>query len=284
MATTPYITPAEFAAQPTYLDLTGLRPNIPDPAAQTAELANILLEASSWADNQCNQVLAAHLVSRRTRARVNRDGNLVIPLTDTPFLGLQSLSYGTSFTAMSTDAAPSFRPDRVQTLLVAVKWALSIPGSWLYVDLAYTAGWVTTTVTTATSAGVSSLTVADSTGIAPATTYRLWEPGAEEAVTVAASYIPAPVTIPPTPATLPLAAPTVIAHTAGGGLSGMPTDMRDAIANRAISKLMRPDSTAEDSYPDTSLASGTRTSDPRKSSSGLVKDAVGILGSYARRV
>jgi len=284
VAMTPYITPAEFAAQPTYLDLTGLRPGIPDPDAQTAELANILLQASSWADNQCNQTLAAHRVMASTRARINRDGNLVIPLTDTPFLAVESLSYGTSFTAMTTVAARSVRVEKVQTLLVPVGSGATISGAWLYVDLAYIAGWVSTTASSAAIAGATSLTVADPTGILPGSSYRLWEPGVEEVVTVSPSYAPPPTASPPTPTAIPLASPTLFAHDVGGGWSGMPADMRLAVANRAISLLMRPDSTAEDSYPDTGLASNTRKNDPRKTSAGLVKDAAQVLNSYARRV
>ena len=284
MTATPYITPAEFAAQPTYLDLTGLRPGVPYPEAQTAELANVLLEASSWADNQCNQLLGAHLVSLNTRARVNRDGNLVIPLTDTPFLAVESLSVGASFTSIAAVVSPAVRVDRIQTLLVPVGSAVASPGAWLYVDLAYIAGWVSTAVSSAADAGATSLTVADPTGILPGGVYRLWEPGVEEVVTVSPSYSPALVTVPPAPTAVPLAAPTASAHIVGGGWSGMPTDMRDAVANRAISKLMRPDSTAEDSYPDTGLASGTRKNDPRRTSAGLVRDAAQVLNSYARRV
>lgn len=284
MATKPYITPAEFAAEPTYLDITGLRLDTPDPAAQTAELANILLAASTWADNQCNQELAAHRVLLSRRVRIDRNGNLVIPLTDTPFLAVVSLSYGASFTAMTAVASPAVRVEKLQTLLVPVGGAAAVRGSWVYVDLVYIAGWVSTTVAAAASVGVSSLTVADPTGILPGTSYWLWEPGVEEVVTVSASYAPAPVTSPPTRTAVSLASPTAFAHTVGGGWSGMPADMRDAVTSRAISKLMRPDSTAEDSYPDTHLASGTRKNDPRKSSSGLVADAMGILGSYARRV
>lgn len=284
MAMTPYVLPAEFRAHPTYLDTDGLRPGNPDPADQTAELANILLMASAWADNECNQTLAAHRVVRSTQARVDRDGNLVIPLTDTPFLNVESLSYGTSFTSMTTVTAPVARVSKVQTLLVPIGRGIAPAGVLLYVDLVYIAGWVATAVTSDAAQGATSLTVGDPTGILPGATYRLWEPGVEETVTVDASYAPQPATTPPPPTVIPLAAPTVFAHTVGGGWSGMPADMRLAVVNRGVSQLMRPDTTAEDSYPDTGLASNTRKNDSRKDGSGLVADAARILNSYARRV
>jgi hypothetical protein len=64
----------------------------------------------------------------------------------------------------------------------------------------------------------------------------------------------------------------------------MPADMRLAIANYTISLLARPDTTAEDSFPNTGLASNTRKNDPRKTGSGLAAEAARILNSYARRV
>jgi hypothetical protein len=62
----------------------------------------------------------------------------------------------------------------------------------------------------------------------------------------------------------------------------MPSDMRLAVTNYAVSALMRPDTSHEDSYPDTPLSSGTRQSDPRQDGSGLVKEAERILSRYQR--
>lgn len=284
LPTAPYVTPAEFAAHPTYLDLDDLRIDVEDDAAQTNELANILLMASGWANGKCNQILAAHTVSLATRARADSDGNLMVSLPDTPFLALQSLAYGSSLSSVTAvSPLPACRLDRGKVLLVPVGGGAA-PGSWVWVDLAYTAGWVSTTLTADAASASTSLIVADPTGVLPGATYRLWEPGVEEAVTVSPSWTPPAVTVPPTPTAVTLAVPTLYAHTTGAGWSGMPADMRLAIVNYGVSQLLRPDTSAEDSYPDTRLSSGTRQSDPRQDGSGLVAEAERLLNPYARRI
>ncbi|MEE1838208.1 hypothetical protein [Streptomyces sp. SP17KL33] len=284
MAATPYVTAAEFTAHPTFLDLDGLRSGVSSADAQTAELVNILLKASAWADGHCNQPLAAHQVQLRTQGRIDRDGNLVLFPADRPVLSVDAVSYGSTFTNMTTALAPVARVNRDQTILIPVGRSAALSGGRVYVDLTYTAGWVSTILAADAFEDASSLTVADPTGILPGASYRLWEPGAEETVTVASSYIPPPVTAPPAPTAVPLASPTLFAHNEGSGWSGMPADMRLAVVNYGVSLLMRPDTTAEDSYPDTSLSSSTRKNDSRRDGSGLVKEAERILNSYARRM
>lgn len=283
LPTVPYVSAAEFAAHPTYLDLDDLRVGVPDDEAQAGELVNLLLMASGWADRTCNQVLAAHQVTLTAEARVDRDGNLAVPLPNFPFLALQALSYGRSFTALSAAATSTVRVRKGRVLLVPIGGALPA-GTSLYVDGLYTAGYVNTVLSAPADTGATTLSVADPTGILPGATYRLWEPGAEEAVTVDPAWTPPAVTAPPTAATVALAAPTRYGHTAGGGWSGMSADMRLAVTNYTVSQLMRPDTAAEDSYPDTHLSSGTRKKDARQDGSGLVKEAERLLNPYARRV
>jgi hypothetical protein len=133
-------------------------------------------------------------------------------------------------------------------------------------------------------AGAQSVTVADPTGVLPGASYRIWEPGAEETIRVSTDWTPPPPETIPAPAVIPLAAPVLRDHTTGAGCSGMPADMRLAVINYTVSQLMRPDTAAEDAYPDTSLSSGTRQEDSRKDGSGLVREAERILSSYARRM
>jgi hypothetical protein len=277
--TAPYVTAAEFAAHPTYLDLDDLRSGISDPAEQVAELTNILLMASAWADRMCDQQLGAHLVSLRKRYRVNSDGNLQLAPTDNPVLAIVSLSYGSSPTRLgsASNLSAAWTENEYLTLL-----PVGGPARTVYVDWSYLAGRVSTALTADAAPGATSLTVMDPTGILPGTTYRLWEPGAEEAVTVDASYVPPDVIAPPAATSIPLAAPTAAAHTSGAGWSGMPADMRLSIINYGVSQLMRPDTAAEDEYPDTGLASGTRRKDSRQNGSGLVAEAMRALSRYAR--
>lgn len=186
MPVTPYVTAAEFAAHPTYLDLDDLRSGVSDPDAQTAELTNILLSASAWADNECNQLLGAHRVDLSTQGRIDQDGNLIVFPSDRPVLSVAAVSYGATFTRMSTVTTPTARVDKNQTIYIPVG-RITTRGR-VYVDITYTAGWVSTLLAADTTAGTTSLTVADPTGIMPGASYRLWEPGREETVTVSPTW------------------------------------------------------------------------------------------------
>jgi len=280
LPTTPYVLAAEFAAHPTYLDLNGLRTGAAVPADQTAELTNILLMASEWADGECNQTLGAHQVVQNGTARIDRDGNLQIPPTDTPVLSVSSLAYGASPTTLTPASPLAYWIGRGQ--VIYVPFAAGRPSTSFYTQTTYEAGFVSTALTADAALGATTLTVADPMGILPGASYRLWEPGAEETVTVSPSYAAPEPTVPPTPVAVPLAGPTRFPHESGGSWTGMPSNLRLAITNYAVSLLMRPDTTAEDQFPDTALASTTRSKDPRPTSSGLVSEARRILQNFRR--
>lgn len=287
----PYVSTAAFQAHPTYLDLDGLRVGSPDPGDQTAELNNILLQASGWADNQCNQPLGAHTKVQRFRQRLDRYGRLLVHADDNPVVAVTGLSWGYSPTDLNTvtDLSGVWVEDERQIVMTLP--GPSIPSSAglqfggptgeVYVQLTYTAGYVATLLGADTTAGATSLTVTDPTGIVPGKQYRIWEPGAEETVTVSSTWAPPAATAPPTAVSVPLAAPTRFAHTAGHDLSGLPAEARTAVAQYAMALLMRPDSTAEDEFPNTSLGSDTRRNDPRNGT-GLIADAARTLSSYGR--
>ncbi len=296
MLAAPFVSTAAFTAHPTYLDLDDLRSGSSLASDQTAELANILLMASDWADNYGEQPLGAHCNVQRLRARADRYGNLKVHLDHGPFLGLVQVGYGFTPTALTTLTSPSAWEENNNLVIPlstgAGPWSGSLQfgfpgaGAPLYVQVAYTAGWVATQLTAAAGQGAVSLTVADPTGIQPGAQYRIWEPGAEETVTVSPSWTPPTITVPPSapaPAAVTLASPTVFAHTAGQDFSGMPSDLRLAVINYAVSQLMRPDTAEEDSYPDTHMASGTRQADSRQDGSGLVAEAERIIERYARK-
>lgn len=295
MPTAPYVSTAAFTAHPTYLDLDDLRYGSSLASDQTAELTNILLMASDWADNYAEQPLAAHVVVQRTRIRADRYGNLRLHLDNSPYLGLVQVGYGYTPTSLTMLTSPSLWVEN-NNLVVGISagagpWSGSLqfgfPGSGapLFVQVAYTAGWVATQLTAAASQGATSVTVADPTGIQPGGQYRIWEPGAEETVTVSPSWTPPTITVPPgvpSPTAVTLASPTAFAHTAGQDFSGMPSELRLAVINYAVSQLMRPDTAAEDAYPDTHMASGTRQADTRQDGSGLVAEAERILEKFRR--
>jgi hypothetical protein len=294
MITVPFVSAAAFKAHPTYLDLDDLRSGSSLDSDQTAELVNLLMMASDWASNRCGMpTLAAHTVTQNCRARMDRNGNLRIHADHIPVLSVASVGYGWTPTALTTLLAPSVWIEDGRTVVVPIggtggPWSGSLQfgtpsaGGELFVELVYVAGYVATQSAASSAVGATSLTVADPTGILPGASYRIWEPGSEETVTVSTSWTPPAATVPPVATAITLAAPTTFAHTSGHDFSSMPSDMRLAVTNYAVSALMRPDTAREDSYPDTQLSSGTRQNDPRQDGSGLVVEAERILSRYQR--
>lgn len=290
MTDVPYVSAAAFRAHPTYLDTDGLRVGDPDPVAQEAELNNILLGASSWADNQCNQPLGAHVKTQQFRQRLNRYGRLSVHADDNPVVAVTRLAWGYTPSNLNaiTDLSGVWIEDGRQILVplpgpsIPVSAGLQFggPSGEVFVQLSYAAGYVTTLVAAAATVGVTALTVSDATCIVPGGQYRIWEPGAEETVTVSPSWTPV---AGPTssPVAVPLVSPTRFAHTAGHDFSGLPAEARTAVVQYATATLMRPDSTAEDEFPNTSLGSDTRRNDPRNGS-GLIAEAARTLASYGR--
>lgn len=294
MPSTPYVSAAAFKAHPTYLDTDGLVSGNPYPEAQDAELTNLLLQASAWADNECDQPLGAHLKTQSARTRTDQAGMLRIHADHGPVGTVASLAYGWSPTSLTTLDSPSVWVEDGANLVITLggastAWTGSLqvgfgagPGSETFVQLSYVAGFVATQLSAAATAAATSITVADPTGIEPGGTYRIWEPGREETITVSPSWQPPAPSLMPVPATVLLAAPTVFDHEAGHDVSNLPADVRLAVVLYTISLLMRPDSSAEDEFPDASMNSSTRGKDSRTTGQGLVTEARRILTSYQR--
>jgi hypothetical protein len=287
--TVPYLTVATFKASPTFLDYGLLNTASTVPADQDAELYNQLLKASAWASNTvCNLPLHAHYNTEQRRLRVGRDGLLKWLPTDLPVRLITGFSYGYS------PGAPNLRPviDLTQQWIEGdaqvvmpfgplgpgfnqIQFSPPGPTSELYTSWTYIAGYPNSTLANAPIAGAVSLQVKDPTGILAGDVLRIWEPGKEEAVTVAPSYVTGAVTV-------PLTAGLVNAHTIGAGISAMPPDAIQAVTNYTIALLMRPDTSAEDQFPDNAPTTGTRGGDARKSAGGLIAEATRLLASYAR--
>jgi hypothetical protein len=290
---TPYVSAPAFVAHPTYLDVDDLRSGDPDQGDQTAALTNLLLMSSSWADGYCEQPLSGHLYTQNLRTRCSRDGTIRIHPDHTPAIEVLSFAYGYTPTALTTVANPTAWIEDGRNIVItlgasggpwsgSLQFGTPVAGSQLYTQTTYTAGHVATVLAEPSAAAAESLTVLDPTSIVAGGTYRIWEPGVEESVTVAPTFTAPVVTAPPTATSIPLAAPALFSHNIGHDFSGMDHDLRLGIVNYTISQLMRPDTAAEDAYPDTKLDSGTRQQDPRQDGSGLVLEARGNLERFRR--
>jgi len=291
---TPYVSAAAFRAHPTYLDTDGLIPDNPDPDAQTAQLTNLLLEASTWADDVCDQPLGAHLYTQSTRVRADRAGMLRVHADHKPVQAVASVAYGASPTSLTELASPEVWVEDDANLVITLSgastaWSGSLqvgfgasPGSEMFTRLGIVSGYVATQLSAAATAGATSLTVADPTGIEAGGRYRIWEPGREETVTVSPLWqAPIPSTIPAATAVL-LAEPLAHDHDAGHDFSGMTADLRLAVVKYTIALLLRPDNTAQDEFPDAATTSSTRGKDSRRTGLGLISEARKILNSYQR--
>ncbi|MFJ5217171.1 hypothetical protein ACIP98_20915 [Streptomyces sp. NPDC088354] len=294
MAVIPYVSAASFRAHPTYLDTEGLNLGATsDPEAQTAELTNRLLTASQWADDECDQPLAAHVVTQRERTLLNRDGRLTIHADNTPVRRVGSVGYGWNETALTTLENPTVWIEQDANIVASIAnngsvgWSGSlqfgspVAGGTIYAQMTYEAGFAVTLLTEGANEGALQLVVDDPTGIEPGGRYRIWEPAREEAVIVSPDWTPPPLTTTPEPTVIDLLRPLRYDHDAEHDFSGLPADARLAVVQHTIVQLMRPDSPAEDEYPDNQAAS-TRSEDTRTKGMGLLAEARRTLTSYRR--
>jgi len=236
-----YLTNAEFRAMPTGVNFDDLIANA-SAAANDSELANILLRASRWADNYCNIQLGAHQVlAEHETARIGRDGCLRLHPRQTsghvPPISCTRVAYSAAVGGPATTVTPGALWVEDGAMIIP----LSPSGSWMggfqfgppsggtvAVEFDYIAGYPISALTSAATAGVTSLILADTTGIQPGEQLRITDPGVEEQVTVASTWTPAV-----GPGTVPLAVGTVNAHSAGTGIGTLPFDIKIAVGQIA---------------------------------------------------
>ncbi|MEV7006844.1 hypothetical protein [Streptosporangium sp. NPDC051022] len=284
LLTRPYVTPAEFRASPTWLDTENLVVGGAE-SAQDAELANVLLRASVWADSLVDQPLGAHAHTEQLRVTIGRDGQVSIHAAHSPVRAVTALSYGSlpDLTPL-TDLTGVWVEDQVQIIA-----ALGGLGGWagflefgsprvgyeLYVRLSYVAGATSTVLSADATAAVTSLTVADPVGIYPGDVLRLWDPGAEEAVTVAAGYVPGS-------SSVGLVGATRAAHSSGAGVSALPADVHQAVICRATALLLREPTAGGDDYADAPFGPVARRPSRRTRAADLIGEATALLARYRR--
>ena len=297
--TQPYVTPAQFVAYPTWLDLTNLVPN-GLASLQTDDLADVLLAASAWADSQCEGMrLSAHLVSGENLTTRMSGGRITLQPRDIPCVSVVSLLYGWDPSAQTSLSLPgglwneggkllSFRPGGTPPVFTgpAIQFGAPVsPHGQVFVTWSYVAGYVSTTLAAEADAGASSVTLTDPTGVMPGQSLRMYDTGedqsgASEALTVASTYVPQVPTVPPTPTSVPLGANTTYAHAAGTGITGMPRDMIQAVIAYAVGLLMRRD--VADEEPASEFGPAARRADDggRGAAAGLIDQAERWLDRY----
>jgi hypothetical protein len=236
---TPYITPAEYLAEPTGVDVSQLLPGVASAAAQTAVLTRVIGRASAWADQYCRKILAATSDVQSGEYRVFRDGTIRVPVDNTPLIQVTNvnLGYVAGQLAPLSDLSKCRLSKKVVRIPTAAA-AFTLPplpdtaaayaryGS-VFADVTYVNGYAHAQTATASAAGAMVLQVTGTgLGIVPGLPLTVYDGAANgantEQVAVASTYqFGSPF--------VPLAAPALYAHGAGCSVSALPGFVREAV-------------------------------------------------------
>lgn len=263
MLTVPFVQVGAFKAHPTFLDLLNLRSGDSSLAHQVEQLDEILLEASEWANNYCQQPLQAHVQVDNERTFPNRMGQLTHKAWHTPVVSLTSLSSGTNPTVLTAvnvsnpwiedqrEIIVSNGPLNLTSSAGPLQLGTYSHNTEFFTQWIYVAGYANTVLTQTVNQGDTSIHVADATGIVAGSVLRILEPGSREAVTVSNSFVPTT-----GPATVTLTSPILFTHTftAGTGneigVTALPMDVHLATIMLAVAILLRrTDTPANTAFP-----------------------------------
>jgi hypothetical protein len=229
----PYITVTEYKNAPTAIDFDNLVVG-GNAAAQDAELANVILRASSFMDETLNQNLNASTQRENQRVRLSNSGYLAIHPNNNPVISLQSMSYGTDPNNLTVLSDPSKAWFEDQQIIVPLsqlattyssQGALSFgvgaaPRQQMFVTFQYTSGYVNSLIATAT-AGQSTLTVQTADGIVAGMQLRIYDGANSERVTVASNYVYGSTTV-------PITAPLAFTHANTVAIGNLPQAIKEA--------------------------------------------------------
>jgi hypothetical protein len=231
-----YISIDEYKNAPTAIDYSNLVVG-GTQAQQDAELSTVIARASSWIDVHCNQTLVARSINETKRTRINPQGNIIIHPDQNPLLAVTSFQYGIDpnnlitapdCSVMWLEPSEFIYPASQTQLSYSSMGPLSFGftptvRSQIYTKYTYVGGYVNTLVNG--TAGQSTITVADNTGILAGDNLSIYDGAYTEVVNVSNSYVYG------SSLTIPLQAPLQYNHSNyTASLSGLP----DAIKQAAI--------------------------------------------------
>jgi hypothetical protein len=229
----PYLTVQEYKDAPTSIDYNNLVVG-GNQAAQDAELANVILRASSYMNEYLNQSLVADQYTETQRVRVNGQGMIALHPNNSPIISLSSFQYGTdpnNLVALPDCSTAWFEAQQLIIPLSNLGLNYSSQGplgfgvgfsprQQVFTEYTYVSGFVNTTIATAT-AGATSLTVTDGTGIIAGQPYRIYDGSKSERITVASTYTNGSTTV-------PLTSALAYTHTAGVAIGNMPNAIKQS--------------------------------------------------------
>jgi hypothetical protein len=227
-----YITVPEYKNAPTSIDYDNLVVG-GNAAAQDAELARVIMRASSYLNEYLNQNLVADRITETQRARVTGQGWIALHPDNSNIVSLESFQYGADPNQLSTLNDCSQVWFEKQQIIIplagnTLTWSSSGPLSFgagsaspyvqMFCKYTYVAGFVQTLGTG--TALATSLTVTNATGILAGAVLTIFDGAKTEQVTVASTYTYGSTTVPLTTA-------LVYDHTAVS-VSNLPTSIKQA--------------------------------------------------------
>jgi len=245
LPTTPYLTTAEFRAQPTDIDLTSLVPR-GSQLQQDDVLAQVIAQASGAMDAYVHYVLGATIdTETRPGIRVRADGYVRVPTKAIPILEVTSFSVGLIPSQMQaiTSGADAWIDENVIHMPLALATSLPPrtsafgPGDRVFCRWTYVNGYPNTLLAATANAGDSAIQVPSALGVYPGSHLVIYDSGRSETVQVAASYVS---TTAPGTTSVALAAPLQFPHeTVGISVSALPPNVKKAavLATTAFIKV-----------------------------------------------
>lgn len=226
----PYITVNEYKNAPTAIDYDNLVVG-GNALAQDAELARVILRATSYLNEYLNQDLHAESVTETQRGRISGQGYIFLHPNKNPILSLSDFQWGTSPQNLQTLADCSqvwFENQQIVIPLSEINSTYTSQGPLafgsygprvpIFMKYSYIAGYVNTTCTG--TVGASTITVTNPAGILAGETYRIIDGSYAETVTVSSNYTYGSPTV-------QLTAPLAHSHTLAG-FSNMPFAIKQA--------------------------------------------------------
>jgi hypothetical protein len=231
----PYITVAEYKQAPTALNISTLVAG-GNQAAQDAELAQVILRASSYMNEYFNQNLVADEYTETQRIRFsNSGGYFALHPYNAPIVSLSSFEYGANpnqLNALGDCSTAWFEGQQIIIPGNQIGWNYTSQGplgfganmgqgNWTFTKYTYVAGYVNTIINAPTITGDSTLIVDDPTGIIAGQHYRIFDGANSERVTVSDNYVYGS-------STVTLQSPMLYPHLAGAAFGNLPTALKQA--------------------------------------------------------
>ena len=230
----PYLTTAEYLAEPTGVDVSAL---IPGGAknANLGALKTVIRKASNYADSLCYQVLAATLDLQLGEYRIRSDGTIRVKLDYSPVVEVNAVLVGSAagqLTALTDLSGLWFEARKVVRVPVAGISLISPPmvaatmsrSGYLFAQTSYINGFANTALAGNAAAAATSITVANAYGIFPGLPMTIYadDLAQTEDVVVAGTYSQGSTTV-------PLVAGLQYAHTTSQAISALPEAIKQAV-------------------------------------------------------